>query len=408
MKNLISPATFVLSINLLVFILWLIIPVEAYNHMAMGIEKNLSIMATGFFLSILMLFIISIQVGEHFIKGKHYREQFLPSKTIKKIIIISLLISIFGLIKYFYDLSQHLDGNLIIEIINLNVILIKKTAVENGLRTPYVFNLNYIAIILVLINKFIYKRKNALILYILACITPLARAIFMGERNSIIYIFLIIILFSLNDKNTRRSFLKLITYGILSVSFFIFVESFRSFVIFKDSGIAENSLLWGFSTLINYLVLPINYLQYTVENINVVTFPALSLDLIYGQLDFLDIIVSQKTLFLEVRNAILNSTSGSEAFNNLSFFSEIYIEFNLFSYLYIIFLGIFVGTFFTLFKKQQLIAMLVYPMIFVGLFESYRLNFFNNSTFITVNLFILIIFFGYLKKHITYYEKEMQ
>jgi hypothetical protein len=98
-----------------------------------------------------------------------------------------------------------------------------------------------------------------------------------------------------------------------------------------------------------------------------------------------------------VKYSILTSESGSPSFNNLSFISEIFIEFNLLSYIYVGLLGLFIGYSYALFKKRDLLGLLIYPMVFIGIFESYRLNFFFNPTFISTTIFIILSYFLYLR-----------
>jgi oligosaccharide repeat unit polymerase len=289
---------------------------------------------------------------------------------------------------FLFELNNKTNGKLLSFAFSLNFFELFSLIGTLNINTPYFFIFNYNLFILYFVAKSVYKLKIPVIVLFLILVAPFFRAIFLGERNSVIYLLFIYLIF-LGFQNNKPPLLKVLIIGILSVLIFLVIQVFRLGI----SNITEN-FTDLFQSFLNYFLMPFNYSQYIISNINTFTFPGQTLYFLNGFFSNFHIYENQLELFISARNVILyQNIYSNPSFNNISFIGELIIEFNILTPFILMIYGLIIGVFYKNFRNLNLFSTMIYPFLFIAVFESGRINFFFNTNFIFGILYSVLTLF---------------
>lgn len=385
--NLSNPSIFLFLLHFTIFSLWILLPSSYFLNTTVSVNKFFSLYSMFIYLFLIFIFLYFINFGDKKLKFR-FPHIYIKKNAFLIVFFISIFLNLLMFFLFLFELNNKTNGKLLSFAFSLNFFELFSLIGTLNINTPYFFIFNYNLFILYFVAKSVYKLKIPVIVLFLILVAPFFRAIFLGERNSVIYLLFIYLIF-LGFQNNKPPLLKVLIIGILSVLIFLVIQVFRLGI----SNITEN-FTDLFQSFLNYFLMPFNYSQYIISNINTFTFPGQTLYFLNGFFSNFHIYENQLELFISARNVILyQNIYSNPSFNNISFIGELIIEFNILTPFILMIYGLIIGVFYKNFRNLNLFSTMIYPFLFIAVFESGRINFFFNTNFIFGILYSVLTLF---------------
>lgn len=392
MINVLKPYRLVLLINIIIFVIWLLIPDNFYTYLAYGSIKYYLVKSVIFYLAFYFLFSLSIYLFS--LKEKTNIKSIsiydIDTKILEYLCEAFTAVAFLAFSYYIAGLFKEYASLIIYYITSGNFLEIKYLTKETGV--PLLTQLCIPAGVLYAINCFILKKKHNFILLILIFMPGFVRGVFLSERLALMEIFIpFFLIYIYSDE--RKIKLKTLAFVFIGfIIFFVLVESFRSYYIVKDTQ-ATGKISWGLLNFLDYLICPVNYAMYITDNVSLSTFPVNMLKFCTSYMTDVNVISSNIDLYNSLHQNIRESSYGVTSYTNISLIGETYLDLGYLNLLFIALVGCVIGFLYKKFDQKSILGLISYPIIFLGIIESYRINYFTEPRFIYP--FLAVIFLAY-------------
>ncbi|MHB8307783.1 MAG: hypothetical protein ACYDDH_06860 [Candidatus Desulforudaceae bacterium] len=267
----------------------------------------------------------------------------------------------------------------------------------SNLTAPYASQLSMVSATLLALYYFYYGMPAKLSHAITwsAILAPqLVRAVLLSERLAVFEVLVpvvIVYVHSLFYRYNYREYVHklratLLIAAVVIVFLFVFAESYRSYNLGADT----SKLVWGASTLVSYPVSTVNYSMALIGSYSDgYTFPVNALSFLGENL--VSWFPEQSRAKAQVHYELRHSPYGSSGYTNIGFAGQWYLEVGPFFIVFGAIIGLAIGLIYRMFQKGHIIGLLLYPLVFVGILESYRFDYFTEIRFVFPVLICLFI-----------------
>lgn len=223
------------------------------------------------------------------------------------------------------------------------------------------------------------KNKGRLSIWIFILLPGVLRGMFFSERLALMEVVIPVIIMAVFFQKIRLTFSKIIVATFSFICFFSIAEGLRSYSYYAKTGVAQGGIYsYGFSRFADYISSSVNHSMAMVDLANrVVGFPQLLFSSILSVVasepnSNIGIMTGSKEgaqAFLNVKNSIYSAPD----YTNMGFFGSIFQDAGYLYIFYAILYGTIIGLAYKGLKNYEFSWIVVYPIIFISILESYRI-----------------------------------
>jgi len=218
-----------------------------------------------------------------------------------------------------------------------------------------------------------------LLIWLFIVFPGVLRGMFFSERLALMEIVIPILVMAVLFQRIRLTITKVILGTLSFVIFFSVAEGLRSYSYYAKTGVAQGGIYsYGFSRFADYISSSVNHSMAMVDLANrIVGFPQLLFSSVLSVVDTgVNSSIGKMTgspegaqAFLNVKNSIYSAPD----YTNMGFFGSIFQDAGYLYIFYAIFYGTIIGLAYKGLKNYQFSWIVVYPIIFISVLESYRI-----------------------------------
>lgn len=223
------------------------------------------------------------------------------------------------------------------------------------------------------------KQKGRLLIWLFILFPGVLRGMFFSERLALMEVVIPILVMAVLFQRIRLTITKIMIGTLSFVIFFSVAEGLRSYTYYAKTGVAQGGIYsYGFSRFADYISSSVNHSMAMVDLANrVVGFPQLLFSSILSVVDrgansSIGAMLGSKEgaqAYLNVKNSLYSAPD----YTNMGFFGSIFQDAGYLYIFYAIFYGTIIGLAYKGLKNYQFSWIVVYPIIFISVLESYRI-----------------------------------
>jgi len=390
MFKLLNPVFIFIFFQTLPLVIFIMLDNVTIKKLLQGYEvANFGVLSILIYLFSIFSFILGYIISKH-VKLNFKKIKQSELEFIKRPAIIMTAISISFLLYIIINNYSFLD--LIQIIVASTANQFKSVVYTSGLVGLLIFR----HLVILLTTIYFIKLYNLnindkkLLIFIMISIIPLF--LFTSSRLTVISFFIIFLVFFLNTKKiTTSSVVKIFLILLLIIFIFALGIYFRSITTWQNVSGNTGILTPILYEIGAYFISPVNYTVAFIEE---------SLPFIQNGYTFLLPFVFS-VLNIHIDSNYLNTISSfyNPSLNQIGIISQAYINHGYFLLVFFILYGYISGIFYRYFINKDLIGLLLYPIIYISLFDSVR-GFLLMQNILAANI-LFIIFFHFVYKYLT-------
>jgi hypothetical protein len=223
------------------------------------------------------------------------------------------------------------------------------------------------------------KNKGRLAIWLFILFPGVLRGMFFSERLALMEVVIPILVMAVLFQKIRLTLTKIVIGMISFVVFFSVAEGLRSYTYYAKTGVAQGGIYsYGFSRFADYISSSVNHSMAMVDlSDRIVGFPQLLFSSILSVIDrgpnsSLGVMLGStegQQAYLNVKNSIYSA----QDYTNMGFFGSIFQDAGYLYIFYAILYGTIIGLAYKGLKNYEFSWIVVYPIIFISILESYRI-----------------------------------
>jgi hypothetical protein len=256
------------------------------------------------------------------------------------------------------------------------------------------------------------KNKGRFLIWLFILFPGVLRGMFFSERLALMEGVIPVLVMAVLFQKVRLTFTKIILGTLSFVIFFSMAEGLRSYSYYAKTGVAQGGIYaYGFSRFADYISSSVNHSMAMVDLANrIVGFPQLLFSSILSVIDrgansSIGTMLGSKEgaqAYLNVKNSIYSAPD----YTNMGFFGSVFQDAGYLYIFYAILYGTIIGLAYKGLRNYEFSWIVVYPIIFISVLESYRIPYLFDVRAFYPLLYMLIRYFvlSYQKQK----QKQMQ
>jgi hypothetical protein len=236
--------------------------------------------------------------------------------------------------------------------------------IASGMYALYVFGL---------------KNKGSFWIWLYILFPGVLRGMFFSERLALMEVVIPILVMAVLFQRIQLTLTKVILGTFSFVMFFSLAEGLRSYSYYAKNGMAQDGIYsYGFARFVDYISSSVNHSIAMVDLSNrIIGFPAIlfssMLSLVKsdsgsGVSNFIGSAQAQQA-YLNVKTSVYSAPD----YTNMGFFGSIFQDSGYLYLFYAMIYGLIIGLTYKGLKNYQYGWIVVYPLIFISVLESYRI-----------------------------------
>lgn len=405
--HVLKPSFSILAVNLIAVGLWGFVPWLYVSEGMYGAHKFVSafsIITYCIFFCVLCVTssIMALSPSTARSNYKYYRCRY----NVRIVLLLHQLGTVLGWIAfisvavYLLRIYNYVGSSMYLFFAEGNLLALKYLIDGSNLTAPYASQLSMVSATLLALYYFYYGMPAKLSHAITwsAILAPqLVRAVLLSERLAVFEVLVpvvIVYVHSLFYRYNYREYVHklratLLIAAVFIVFLFVVAESYRSYNLWAETAVTSK-LVWGASTLVSYPVSTVNYSMALIGSYSDgYTFPVNALSFLGENL--VSWFPEQSRAKAQGHYELRHSPYGSSGYTNIGFAGQWYLEVGPFFIVFGAIIGLAIGLIYRMFQKGHIIGLLLYPLVFVGILESYRLDYFTEIRFVFPVLICLFI-----------------
>jgi hypothetical protein len=244
------------------------------------------------------------------------------------------------------------------------------------------------------------KNKGSFRLWLFILFPGILRGMFFSERLALIEVVIPILIMAIFFGKIRLTVAKIALGAVSFLIFFSLAEALRSYAYYAKNGLANYGMYsYGIDRFIDYISSSVNHSMAMVDLSGRMTgFPTLMFSSILtfwtknnptsAVSTFLG---SDKTTlaYYSVKNSIYSAPD----YTNMGFFGQVFADSGYLYIFYALVYGVIIGTAYKGLKNAQFGWIVLYPVIFISILESYRIPYLFDVRVVYPLLYIVLRYF---------------
>lgn len=223
------------------------------------------------------------------------------------------------------------------------------------------------------------KQKGSVLIWLFILFPGVIRGLFFSERLALMEVVIPVIIVAVFFGKIRLSLTKIIMGAVTFICFFSIAEGLRSYSYYAKTGVAQGGIYaYGFNRFADYISSSVNHSMAMVDLAHrVIGFPQLLfssvLSVVAGDPNSnIGVMTGSREgqqAFLNVKSSIYSAPD----YTNMGFFGSIFQDAGYLYIFYAILFGTIIGLAYKGLRSYELSWIVVYPIIFISILESYRI-----------------------------------